>query len=130
MGSTVASTDSFAVNTAYSFCVLERYSAQGYSQEELGVAANDGSDQGVSVCRLLWDWLAEGKGITAGLVRGEVEVVGSDRGCSLKISAVNKWHRKCCYSQVLLHTPNSRPAGSHCFNGCRSGAVFELGFHN
>lgn len=48
------------------------------SQEELRVAADNGPDQRVSVCGLLRDRLAEGEGIAARFVGGEVEMVGSD----------------------------------------------------
>src|SRR4030095_6866596 len=42
------------------------------------VASDNVFDQRVSVCGLLWDWRAEGEGIAAGFVGGEVEMVGSD----------------------------------------------------
>lgn len=48
------------------------------SQEELGVATDNGLDQGIAVGGLLGDGLAESKGIAAGLVGGEVEMVSSD----------------------------------------------------
>jgi hypothetical protein len=47
-------------------------------QEELGVAADNGLDQGIAVGGLLGDGLAEGEGIAASLVGGEVEVVSRD----------------------------------------------------
>jgi hypothetical protein len=47
----------------------------GYGQEELGVAADESLDKGISVSGLLGDRLAKGKRIAARLVVGQVEMV-------------------------------------------------------
>lgn len=49
-------------------------------QEELGVAAHGGAEEGVAVEGLLGDGLAEGKGVAAGVGLGEVEVVRGNGG--------------------------------------------------
>jgi hypothetical protein len=56
------------------------YATLRYVQEELGVAADNSINEGISVCRLLGDRLAEGKRIAARFVVGQVQMVGGD-GC-------------------------------------------------
>jgi len=49
-----------------------------YVQEELGVAADDGLEEGISILWGFGDGLAEGVGVDAADVSGEEEMVGGD----------------------------------------------------
>lgn len=49
-------------------------------QEELGVAADGGLEEGIPVGGLLWDGLAERKGVAAGIGFSQVEMMSGD-GC-------------------------------------------------
>lgn len=48
------------------------------TEKELGVATDNGLDQGISVGWLLRNGFAEGERIATGLVRSEVEVMSGD----------------------------------------------------
>jgi hypothetical protein len=96
VGGTVASAKRMTINTPASLVEVEA-AWRKYSQEELRVTTNNGPDQRISVRGLLRDRLAEGEGIAAGFVGGEVEMVGSDCRYSPLISAaltVHSWSGK------------------------------------
>lgn len=115
------------VNTPTSLVVEVEIVWKADSQEELGVAADNGPDQRVPVRGLLRDRLAECERVAAGFVGGEVEMVGSDCRYSPLISAPLAVHctRKGRNTRRGL-TTNGRPASPHSFHSRCGGTMLEL----
>lgn len=94
----------------------------GDLQEELGVAANNGLDQGISVCGLLRDRFAKCERVAASLVGRQIEVVSSNCRCKLHISL-----NTLIDAEVRRrHTANIRTAGFHGFHSRCGSTVFKL----
>lgn len=50
-------------------------------QEEFGVAAAGGLEQGIPISRRLRNWLAERKRVDVAVLASEVEMMSRDRSC-------------------------------------------------